>query len=133
MMVDRSDLDTITRIIKTRGGFGHREHLELAWNYLGAGEPEDAYRRVRAAIQHVAVLHGEPDRFHETITRAWVRLVAVHRAGSEARSFDEFIAGNSGLLDGSLLGRHYSRELIGSSDARAQWLEPDLRPLPLAT
>ena len=133
MMVDKSDVDTITRIIETRGGFGHREHLELAWNYLGAGEPEDAYRQVREAIQHVAVLHDAPDRFHETITRVWVRLVDVHLAGSEARSFDEFIADNSGLLDGSLLSRHYSRELIGSPDARAHWLEPDLRPLPVTT
>jgi hypothetical protein len=29
------DLEVLQEILDTRDGFGHREHLELAWRYLG--------------------------------------------------------------------------------------------------
>jgi len=56
--------------------------------------------------------------------------VVLHRAKSEAESFDEFIAGNSALLNRHLLEAHYSRELLSSPEARVRWTEPDLRGLP---
>jgi hypothetical protein len=124
------DLQALEQIVAARGRFGHREHLELAWTYLSRYRLERATDAMRAAVAHLASEHGMPDRYHETITRSWVRLVDVHRRGSDARSFEEFIAGNSGLLDRHLLEGHYSRELIASAGARADWIEPDLRPLP---
>jgi hypothetical protein len=87
---------------------------------------------VASAIREVAKMHGAPDKYHETITRSWVHLVALHRAENQAGSFDKFIAENPGLLERRLLDQHYSRELIGSHRARAQWTEPDLRALPVA-
>jgi hypothetical protein len=124
------DLPVLCRILEMRGGFGHREHLELTWNYLGMYEIGGAHQTAACAIRHVANLHGVPDRYHATITRSWVHLVAIHRQASEARSFDEFIAHNPRLLDRHLLERHYSRELIASSEARTRWVEPDIRQLP---
>jgi hypothetical protein len=125
-----TDRDILRRIIETRGGFGHPQHIELAWTYLDRYDLDLAHEAVAGAIRHVAELHGAPDKYHQTITRAWVHLVAVHRAHSHAASFDEFIAGNAGLLDRHLLRRHYSRGRIASCEARAGWLAPDLRPLP---
>jgi hypothetical protein len=125
------DLDILHRIISARGGFGHREHLELAWTYLARYEVEAAHQAMAAAVRHAASLHGAPNRYHETITRSWVHLVALHRSGSAAGSFDEFISENSGLLDQHLLDHHYSRPLIASHEARASWTEPDLRGLPI--
>ena len=124
------DLEALERIVGTHGRFGHREHLELAWSYLDRYRLERATEAMSTAVRHLAREHGMPDRYHETITRSWVRLVDVHRRTSDASSFDEFIARNSGLLDRHLLERHYSRELIASDGARAEWTEPDLRPLP---
>lgn len=123
------DLHILERILD-RGRFGHREHLELAWTYLGLYDADAARDRLSSAIRHVAALHGAPDHYHETITQSWLHLVAVHRRGSTATSFDEFIAGNEGLLDKQLLTRHYSAERLWSEAARTQWAEPDLRPLP---
>jgi hypothetical protein len=124
------DLQGLERIVGAHGRFGHHEHVELAWTYLGRYRLQQAADAMSAAVRHLASEHGMPDRYHETITRSWVRLVDVHRRDSDARSFDEFIAGNSGLLDRQLMERHYSRELIASHGARAAWTEPDLRPLP---
>jgi Activator of Hsp90 ATPase homolog 1-like protein len=114
-------------------GFGHAEHLELAWRYLDRFEPDDAERAMAEAIRHVAATHGQPDRYHETMTVAWVKLVAAHREECEAETFDEFIADNERLLDRDLLKRHYSPERIASAGARAEFTAPDLRDLPSGT
>ena len=130
MAMHERDLETLEKILAQRGGFSHREHLELVWNYLGRYPIDAASRAVAAAIRHVARLHGAPDKYHHTMTQAWVRLVAFHRAGSQARTFDRFLAENPGLLDRGLLERHYTRDLLLSQGARAGWIEPDLRALP---
>ena len=124
------DLDILHSVLNTRGGFGHQAHLELTWRYLQMYEPAEAQRAVATAIRHLASTHRAPDKYHETITRCWVHLVALHRAESDTESFDEFIAETRGLLDRHLLDAHYSPELISSARARARWTEPDLRDLP---
>lgn len=124
------DREALERILRIRGGFSHREHLELAWTYLDRYPFERACRAMAAAVRHVARLHGAADRYHETITRAWVLVVAVHRGGQPGGSFDEFIAANPRLLDRGLLSSHYSRERLMSPEARGAWTEPDLRPFP---
>lgn len=124
-------LDILATIVSTRGGFGHREHLELAWSCLDSyGGKEEAHQAVASAIRHIASTHGTPNKYHETITRFWVHLVALHRAQSGAPSFDQFIAENAALLDSRLLGRHYSRELLSSRHARTRPTQPDLLELP---
>jgi hypothetical protein len=128
--VRQEDLDILESIVAARGAFGHREHLELAWSYLQRYEAEEAQRAVASAIQHLATAHGTPEKYHETITRCWVHLVGVHRAGSDADSFDEFIAGNPGLLERHLLSGHYSPGLLSSAQARTHWTAPDRRDLP---
>jgi hypothetical protein len=122
--------DILDEILATRDRFGHREHLELAWRCLDRYELEDAHQAVAGALRHLAGLHGMPHRYHETLTAAWVHLVALHRADSPATSFDAFLTGNPSLLDSHLLERHYSRELLAGDDARARWTAPDLRAFP---
>lgn len=124
--------DAIPHEILGRGeGFGHRQHVELTWRYLAEHDPETAHALVADAIRSVAAAHGAPDKFHATITGAWVRCVAVHRERWPADSFDEFIECNQALLDPKLLGRHFSREMLASDDARAQILPADRKPLPV--
>lgn len=125
------DVKTMEEIVHSRGGFSHREHIELTWTYLGRYPPDGAREAVAGAIRLLAKRDGQADRYHETITGAWVHLVALHRSMEPGRSFDDFIAQHPGLLDRSLLTRHYSRELLGSPQARQSWTEPDLRPLPV--
>jgi hypothetical protein len=82
------------------------------------------------AIRHVACLHGAADRHHETLTRAWVRLVAIHRAASQAKTFDEFIAAHPGLRDRSILDAHYTRDRLWGEAAHRGWVAPELVALP---
>jgi hypothetical protein len=129
-----ADMEILERIVATRGGFGHREHLELAWTALDRdGEVDAAHQAVAAAVRPLAQRHGMPHKYHETLTRAWVVVVALHRGLDAGESFDEFIAAHPRLLARDLLSRHYSEPLLWSEAARARWAEPDLRAFPVPT
>lgn len=127
----RSDLEILDGIIRTRGGFGHREHLGLAWTYVRLHPFERAQPAMIDAIRHVARRHGAEDKYHETITRAWLHFVAVHMQRWGEESFEAFIERNPDLLDRTLLDHFYSRELIFAAPTRAAWVDPDLRPMPV--
>jgi hypothetical protein len=129
--VRKRDLEILDEIIQSRGGFGHREHLEIAWTYLRLYPVDEAAGVMTAAIRHVARQHGAEDKYHDTITRAWLRFVAVHMQRWGAESFEAFLEANPALLDRKLTEHFYSPELLFGGDARASWVEPDLRPLPV--
>ncbi len=126
----KGDLQTLHEILESRGGFGHREHLELAWSYLRRYPTDEAAEVMAAAIRRIARQHEAEDKYHETITRTWVHFVAVHIQRWGAESFEEFIERNPDLLDRKLIEHFYSRELILTESARAAWVVPDLRRLP---
>jgi len=125
-----SDVNILDEILHTRGRFGHREHLELAWRYLRLYPTDEAANVVAAAIRRVARLHGAADKYHDTITRSWLHFVAVHMQRWGADSFDEFLKRNPELLDGTLIEHFYSRSLLFNDASRASWSTPDRHRLP---
>jgi hypothetical protein len=129
--MDDHDRQVLHDILGRGAGFGHRQHIELAWRYLGRHDPEQAADAVAAAIRQVADAHGQPAKFHQTITRSWVQCVAAHRERWPAATFEEFLDRNPALLDAGLLGHFYSPGLLGSAPARSGWVDPDLNSLPV--
>jgi hypothetical protein len=125
-----ADLRLLEAVVARAGKFGHREHVELAWSYLERYPLAVAKLAMAFAIRHVAAEAGVAGKYHETLTLAWVHLVAVHRERWPAGTFEEFILRNAQLLDGHLLDEHYSPGVLWRQDARAVWTEPDLRALP---
>lgn len=117
-------------VLDLRIGFGHREHLLLAWKYLRLGDLETAQHWMCQAIRHISTSHGTPDKYHETLTVAWTRIVAAHTQASGRSTFDEFLIDYPDLLDRHLPERHYSKELLWSEHARRCWAEPDTQPIP---
>ncbi len=61
-MIDERDLGILDGIVRARGGFGHREHLELAWSYLSRYDLDEAQPAMVAALRHIATAHGMPAR-----------------------------------------------------------------------
>ena len=111
--------------------FHHRDHIRLAWIYLRCYGEAEARRRIAAGIRRFAAYHGKSDKYHETITAAWLRLVAdaVLRAPGQ-ESFEELTQAAPELLDKRTLEKFYSAAVLTSGDARADWVLPDLQPLP---
>ncbi len=107
--------------------FHHADHLRLAWLHVHQNPLEAAISKVREGIQAYAKHLGKPEIYHETLTIAWVRLIASH---SELK-FDEFLKLNEYRLNKELLYRFWSPEWLGSEQARNGWLVPDRMQLPL--
>jgi hypothetical protein len=111
--------------------FRHRDHIRLAWIYLRDSDLDGAITRITESIRRYADHHGASGRYHETLTQAWARIVALAIAATpRAASVDELLAAHPHLLDKGLPLRHFSGTLLWSDAARRQWVEPDLRPFP---
>jgi len=113
--------------------FGHREHLRLAWLCLSRQGEQHGAASTIAAVRRVAAALGASEKYHETITRFWLRLVAHHiKRDPVVASFDDFLLNSPRLLDPGLMRRHYRPETLAGERARREWVEPDLIPLPVS-
>jgi hypothetical protein len=97
--------------------------------------PAEALERLREGIrgfnERTGGVNSDTAGYHETITALYVRVIA--RFLNEAdprRSLDDLadaLIARFGARD--LPARHWSRERLFSSEARREWVEPDLAPL----
>jgi hypothetical protein len=129
-MDDRLWLEPLNRVLQQHSSFGHRQHVELAWVYLQSNDQATAEELMRCAIRHVASVHGTPDKFHETLTNTWTRLVACHVRRSNRPSFNEFIEHNGDLLNRNVPSHYFSDGALHGRVARIGRIDPDLAPLP---
>ena len=113
----------------------HAAHLTVAlWNLLQFDWPE-AVERVRRGIKRYNAAHGivttPTGGYHETLTVFWLRHVrAFLEAGrNEARSLVALANELVSTADRNLPLEHYTRGLLFSPEARAGWVEPDLKPI----
>jgi len=110
----------------------HDAHLRVGlWHVLKHGEQQgmDLLReRIRAYNESVGTANTETSGYHESITRFYVALIGKFLANADR---DLHIDELAGLLlerygDRELPLKYYSRELLFSSKARLNWVEPDL-------
>jgi hypothetical protein len=113
--------------------FHHRDHLKVAWIQVHRVGSDRAADTVAGTIREFATRHGHAERYHETMTRFWVRVVGMGVSRHPTLAFDDLIAAEPHLLDKNLPYHHWSRELMGSNEARRDWVEPDLRMMPAAS
>ncbi|MBV9609285.1 MAG: hypothetical protein JO187_06990, partial [Acidobacteria bacterium] len=105
--------------------FTHVDHIRLAWIYLRRYGAETAAERIRTTIQRFAHSLGQDDKYHETITQGWLRLVAAAaRLTPELTSFDKFIEKHGWLLDRDALKVFYTPERLASEEAKRHPVEP---------
>jgi hypothetical protein len=113
------------------GQFHHREHIRVAWLYLKSSDATRAAELMAVGIVRFANHHGATQKYHHTMTLAWIRLVAAALVETpEGYGFRMFLAEHSELGDKDLLKKYYSPELLQTATAREGWVEPDLQPLP---
>ena len=113
------------------GEFNHRGHLRLSWLLLRQHGFVEGSRIVPDGIRHLAASKGAAAKYHETITQFWLRIVyhAIQTQPS-IHEFNEFLSNFPFLLDTGLPSKHWHPPTIQSMDARATWVEPDLKLLP---
>ncbi|MFF3608875.1 hypothetical protein [Streptomyces sp. NPDC002463] len=128
---DNAFRELMAEAMAATGGFGHREHVHLTWLAVRRVGMPGAVALVGEGIERTARAAGAPGKFHVTMTRAWVELVAGCEAECGLPDFEAFAARHADLLDKHLLGRFYRPATLASAEARARWVEPDLAPLAL--
>jgi len=112
--------------------FNHGRHLTVALALLARlGDEGAAASRMRDGLARFISANGvEPRKYHETLTVFWVRRVGAFAArAGRGRSLAELA---NGLVrecgDSRLVFDYYSRALVESDEARARWVEPDIKP-----
>lgn len=113
--------------------FRHVDHIRLACAYLNVCSEAESLRRLEAGLLAFATKKGVPEKFHRTLTRAWLELVIrARRRHVAARSGEALLGVCPALADARLISRFYSQAALESGTARSGWVDPDLQPLDAA-
>jgi hypothetical protein len=109
--------------------FHHRDHIRLGWIYLGEMSLLDALSRYSAGLRRYAASRGKPDRYHETITLAFLLLIQERRR--PGGTWQDFETANGDLFrwNPSILSTYYRPETLASSEARRSFVLPDYEVL----
>lgn len=112
--------------------FKHYQHLTVALWYITRFPYDEAVERMKDGIRRLATTYGKTG-YHETITVFWLSVVRDFLAdaatvGSVALLANQLI---DRCVDKDLIRDYYSSELLASARAKAEWVEPDLKPLGL--
>lgn len=121
----------LTRFIDTTlpaSEFHHEQHVHVAWLFVRQYGMPAALGEFTAAIKRFADAKGAHGLYHETITWAFLLLIAERQARSNTATWEDFTVANPDLLvwKPSILSRYYSKELLASDLARRTFVMPDL-------
>jgi hypothetical protein len=118
-------------IVGPDGAFRHRQHVNLTFLAVRRHGMPTAVDKVCEWIQQIAAYERHPQKYHHTVSRAWVEVIAHHvDADPACDQFDRFAERHPALLDKRLLSRHYTSATLASPQARRGWVEPDVLAFP---
>ena len=129
--VEAAGADLLQRFVDTTlpaDQFHHRQHVHVAWLFVTHHGMPAALAEFSTAIKRFADAKGATGLYHQTITWAFLLLIADRQARTPAESWEAFEHANPDLLSWkpSILNRYYSKELLASDLARRAFLMPDL-------
>jgi hypothetical protein len=108
--------------------FPHSEHLRMAFEMLARHDFAETVLHYSRALRAMTARAGRPEAFHQTVTIAFLALIADRMARGQADDFAAFVRANPELLEKTLLGRWYGPERLASEAARRTFLLPDPAP-----
>src|SRR5947209_5170319 len=84
-MTDAELVDKLERCELAQTGFPHAGHLRVAHFYLSRHEWLDAACRMKQSLRRFAANAGKENLYHETITLAFLAVIAERMASDENR------------------------------------------------
>lgn len=102
------------------GDFDHAAHVRAAWLCLRRDGFVGGMARFRASLRAFAARHGAPEKYHETVTVAFLALIheRLHEAPA-GEGWQDFAARNPDLFARDILQRYYRPETLASPRAKA--------------
>src|SRR5689334_8836317 len=106
--------------------FDHEAHVRVGWWYLRHLPIGIAIDKFQRGIRAFAAAQGAPHKYHETITIAYMLLIAERLSGIERLDWAAFAARFPELLEKSppLVSKYYAPEVLTSDRARGAFVMP---------
>lgn len=125
-MSDDAFVSAFERCTLAEEGFRHPDHVRLAWIYLMRMDLLEAIRTYSQGLKRFATTHGAPQKYHETVTWAFMLLINERLQAEEEGDWPAFAARNPDLLvfrDGAFFD-YYPPEVLQSEVARKTFVLP---------
>ncbi len=104
--------------------FPHRAHVEVGYELLQRHPYPEALLHLARGLRRLATRAGRPEVYHETITAAFLAVIAERRLEAAAPGWEDFAARNPDLLQKNLLENFYNPALLKSAIARWTFILP---------
>lgn len=118
------DLERFMRGELDATGFAHREHVRMGFEMLRRYDFVETAFHYSRSLQTMLAKVGKPHAFHQTVTIAFLSLIAERIDCGDYVDFDAFARANADLLDKSALAGRYSSERLATAAARRTFLLP---------
>jgi hypothetical protein len=106
--------------------FHHRDHVRMAFEMLRRHDFAESVWLFSRALRVMATGAGKPQAFNQTMTIAFLSLVAGQMESSLG-DFGDFERRNAGLLDAGALASWYPMAQLTSERARRIFVLPERR------
>lgn len=108
--------------------FHHVDHVRLGWICLRRAPLPEAAAHFIGMLKAFAAHHGVPEKYHDTIT--WAYLLLIHDRSTAMpgeHTWRQLAERNPDLLSyrPSILRRYYREETLASERARSAFVMPD--------
>ena len=104
--------------------FPHREHVRVSYELLQRYPFPEALLHLARGLRRLAAKAGRPEVYHETITAAFLALIAERKLSGRYAGFEDFAARNADLFRKELLREFYEPTVLQSSLARQTFVLP---------
>ena len=121
---DCPELERFVRGEIDAAAFPHREHVRMAFQMLQRHDFPETVLHFSQALQAMAARAGRPERFNQTVTIAFLALIAQRMEREGALDFAALLRAHPELLDKRALSRWYRPQRLASEAARRAFLLP---------
>ncbi len=104
--------------------FPHCAHVEVGYELLERHAFPEALLHLARGLRRLAAGAGRAEVYNETVTAAFLALIAERRLSASYLGWEDFAARNPDLLEKDLLKKFYDSALLQSSIARQTFILP---------
>ncbi len=129
MQNDADFLSAFQRCVLDPKQFRHPDHLRMAWIYLKTHTLLETLKLLPRALRRYAESLGATDKYHETLTWAFVFLIHERICASpDLDDWRDFLLRYPELEEKSLLSAYYLPQTLQSPIAKKIFVFPDALP-----
>ncbi len=124
MHPDCPELERFVRGEIDTSAFPHREHVRMAFEMLRRHDFAETVWHFSRTLRAMAAKAGKPQAFNQTVTIAFLSLIAERMERDGAPDFAAFVRAHPEMLDKSALSRWYRPDQLSTEIARRTFVLP---------